>query len=130
MMGSKEIPMRSLVLAATVCALIAAPSLAAAQDHGLEVRSVRTEHQGSRERVVIELSGPAEYRAVPSGEGPARLEIRGAHLAAGVPRDVPGTDGGSLRGLELRTVGNRVIVVADRADGTSATAMREGSRIV
>jgi type IV pilus assembly protein PilQ len=95
-----------------------------------EVRHVRLEKRDGRERLIVELSSPADFRVHPSVEGPARLEVRSATLSRKAPKqlDVSGLD--VIRGVRLEARAGRVFVEVDRALDASATAIREGRRIV
>ncbi len=95
-----------------------------------EVRRVQLEKRDGRERLVVELSRPADFRVHPSVEGPARLEVRGATLSSQAPRSLSGMGLEVIRGVTIKTEGDRVMVEVDRADDSAATAIREGSRIV
>lgn len=95
-----------------------------------EVRRVQLEKRDGRERLVVELSHPADFRVHPSAEGPARLEVRGASLSAQAPRNLTGLGLEVIKGVSLRTSGDRVMIEVERTDDSSATAIREGSRIV
>ena len=94
------------------------------------IDNVHIERRDGRERVVVELSGDARFRVVPSRGGPARLEIRDARIASRVPRQLRGEDDSIVRRVRVRDSQGRVIVEVDRAEGATATAIREGDRIV
>jgi len=94
------------------------------------VRQVHVERRDGRERVVVELSAPAEFRVLPGATGPARLELPGASIAEGAPLAVDGLANGVVRGVRVRRVGDRAVVEVDRTEGASTTAIREGTRIV
>lgn len=94
------------------------------------VEHVTLERRNGRERVVVELDRPAPFRVVPGRLGPARLEIAGGRLARGVPRALEGDERSVVRGLRISQRGGRVRFEADREEGVSATALREGNRIV
>jgi type IV pilus assembly protein PilQ len=103
---------------------------AAAQSREASVRHVGIERRNGRERVVVELDRAAEFRVVPGGSGPARMEIDQAQISADVPSEVKGDGAGVVRGVRVAGRGNRVLVSVDRDDGSSGTAIREGNRIV
>ncbi len=107
----------------------AAPNTAS--DSGVpEVRRVQLEKRDGRERLVVELSRAADFRVHPSSEGPARLEVRGASLSAQAPRSLSGMGLEVIKGVTLKTSGDRVLIEVERTADSSATAIREGSRIV
>ncbi len=107
----------------------AAPNTA--PDSGIpEVRRAQLEKRDGRERLVVELSRPADFRVHPSVEGPARLEVRGASLSAQAPRHLSGMGLEVIKGVTLKTSGDRVMIEVERTQDSSATAIREGSRIV
>ncbi len=94
------------------------------------VRYVGIERRNGRERVVVELDRPTDFRVVPGDTGPVRMEVQNAQLAAGVPSHVSGDSGSVVRGVDVKLDGGRVLLQVDRATGSSATALREGNRIV
>ena len=65
----------------------------AAASGPLAVERVQVERRDGRDRVIVELSRPAGFRVVPGTTGPARLEIEGAALGAGLPRAISGIRG-------------------------------------
>ena len=103
---------------------------ASADSTPLAVRGVHIERRDGRERVIVELSRPSEFRLVPGQRGPARLEIQGARLADGVPDRIAGDSTSLIHGLRVTHTADRTTIEADRENGASATAIREGSRIV
>ena len=94
------------------------------------IENVHIERRDGRERVVVELSGDPRFRVVPGRGGPARLEIRDARLGSRVPRQLRGEDDAIVRRVRVRDSQGRAIVEVDRAEGATATAIREGDRIV
>jgi type IV pilus assembly protein PilQ len=103
---------------------------AAAIPAATEVRKVQLEKRDGRERVVVELNAPGEFRVHPSEKGPARLEIKGATIAASAATSLTGTGLDVIKGVSLRREGDRVFVEVERTPDASATAIREGRRIV
>lgn len=93
-----------------------------------QLTRVSVEKRDGRERVVVELSRPAEFR-VGAGAS-ARLEIKQAVLGEAGKRGVDVAGLSLLRGVALKQEGDRVFVEADRLADASATAIREGNRIV
>jgi type IV pilus assembly protein PilQ len=94
------------------------------------VKQVGIERKNGRERVVIELDRPAEFRIVPGETGPARMELQGAQLGASVPSRIPGSVGAVVRDVRISATGDRVSLSVERGSGSNATAIREGNRIV
>lgn len=96
----------------------------------LAVRGVHIERRDGRERVVVTLSRGAEFRLVPGTIGPARLEVPGATVDESAPRTLSGDARSLIRGVRVRHAGDRAVLEVERASGASATAIREGNRIV
>jgi len=94
------------------------------------VRGVSIERRDGRERVIIQLNRPAEFRVLPTALGRARLELPGVLLDDSVPGRVDGDATSALRSLRISRSSGRVTVDADQGDGATATAIREGNRIV
>jgi len=103
---------------------------AAESNDSVTVRGIHIERRDGRDRVIVEMDRPAPFRVVPQEGGGSRLEIRGARLAADSPRTVQGDRDGSVRRARVHETRGRTVVEVDRADGTTATALREGRRIV
>ncbi|MFK7991331.1 MAG: type IV pilus secretin PilQ [Sandaracinaceae bacterium] len=97
-----------------------------------EVRGIHVERRDGRDRVVVELSRPAEFRTMPVSSGPARLVIRGATVGEGVPARtrVDGGDEMVVRGVRIQRRDGRAVIEVDRLAGARGTAIREGDRIV
>jgi type IV pilus assembly protein PilQ len=94
------------------------------------VRDVILEKRDGRERLVVQLDKPAEFRVYPGREGPARLEIKGTRLGHKVARTLAAEGLSVIQGVELKSQGEGVVVQVARAPDSSGTAIREGSRIV
>lgn len=94
------------------------------------VRDVFIERRNGRERVVIEVGGEVSFRVLPSQGGRARMELPGARLSDSATRQLRGEDGALVRRVRLRESGGRAVVEVDRTSGATATAIREGDRIV
>ncbi len=94
------------------------------------VRDVSIERRDGRERLIIQLDQAAQFRIVPAAVGTLRLELTGARLSDGAPRQVSGDATSALRGVRIARLGDRVIVDAEQGEGATATAIREGNRIV
>ncbi len=96
----------------------------------LTVQRVNIERRSGRERVVVETSGLARFRVVPGNKGPAHLIVYGARMASGLGPKVEGDERSNIRSVAVRQKADRVLIEAERAPGASATAIREGNRIV
>lgn len=94
------------------------------------VRYVGIERRNGRERVVVELDRPAEFRVIPGSGGPARMEVTNAALAEGVPTRIAGESKSVVRAVGVKGESGRVLLEVERSSGSSATALREGNRIV
>jgi type IV pilus assembly protein PilQ len=94
------------------------------------VQYVGIERRNGRERVIVELDRPAEFRIVPGTTGPAKMEVHGAKLGARVPSRVPGEVGAIVREVQIANEEGRVTLSVDRKGIGNATAIREGNRIV
>ncbi len=109
----------------------AAPSPAAAMDgerSPLVLERVRVDMRDGRERVILELSGAARFRVLPRADGPARLEIRDAALAADVARELRRE--GVVRAVRVEPARGRIVIEVDAQEDATATAIRSGRRIV
>jgi type IV pilus assembly protein PilQ len=107
-----------------------APSETVASSGPSTVRAVSIERRDGRERVVVQLDRPTDFRAVPAADGRARLELPGASLADDVPARLSGDASSALRGLRISHANGRVVLDAEQQSGATVTALREGSRIV
>jgi type IV pilus assembly protein PilQ len=107
-----------------------APVEAPAVGDTAQIRYVGIERRNGRERVVIDLDHPTDFRIVPGGTGPARMEIERAAPVAGLPKQIKGDDGSVVRSIQVKPEAGHVTLLVDRAAGGNATAIREGNRIV
>jgi type IV pilus assembly protein PilQ len=103
---------------------------AAPTSAGSRVQRVTLEKRAERERVVIELSAPAEFRILAGGKGPARMELKQADVDPSVGEPLPNDKFTTVRGVRLKREAGRVMIEVDRTPDAQATAIREGSRIV
>ncbi len=101
-----------------------------AQATGPKIEDVHLEHKDGRDRVVIALSGDAEFRVSTRAGAPPRLEVLGARIGSGAKRRVEAPRGSVIRSVELEQKGDRAVVEVHGADGAVGTAIRSGSRIV
>jgi type IV pilus assembly protein PilQ len=114
----------------TAEAPVEAPLAVPAAGDAAQIKYVGIERRNGRERVVIDLDHPTEFRIVPGGNGPARMEIEHSALVEGLPKQIKGDDGSVVRSIQVKPEPGRVTVLVDRAVGGNATAIREGNRIV
>jgi len=94
------------------------------------LRQLSLERREGRERLVIELDRASEFRVIPGNQGPLRLELRGTTLASDVPHELQKAGFELIKGVRAREDGERVMLEVDRAADATATAIREGHRIV
>lgn len=102
----------------------------AGESSGLAVEDVSIERRDGTDRVVVRLSEGAAFRVLDEAGGADRMEIRGANLANGIRRAMPGPDGSAIRNVRVRETDGNTVVEVRRRGGTSGTAMRQGNRIV
>jgi type IV pilus assembly protein PilQ len=95
-----------------------------------EVEHVIIERRNGRDRVVAQLSKPGDFRVLPPANGLSRLEIRGARLSPESVRHLEGDPSSVVRTVDVREQSERVLLEVGVAGGSSATAIREGNRIV
>jgi type IV pilus assembly protein PilQ len=95
-----------------------------------ELRNVSLEKRDGRERVVVQLASPAEFRVLPGTTGPARLEIKGVRVGADAAHKVDTAGLEAIQGVEVKSDGDKVVVEVARGADVSGTAIREGNRIV
>ena len=96
----------------------------------LQIRHVIIERRNGRDRVVAELNRPAAFRVLPGSEGPARLEISGAHIGAEAARHLEGDSASAIKSADLKESADRTVIEVNHTTGTNTTAIREGNRIV
>lgn len=96
------------------------------------IQAVHIERRDGRDRVIVELDRPADFRLEPTTGSTARLAIAGAAVAPDAPREVALAQGDELvvRGARIVERAGRVIVEVDRIGTARGTALREGNRIV
>ncbi len=95
-----------------------------------ELSRIGLEKRDGRERVIVELSNPAEFRVLPSKEGPARLEIKAGSVNPAAKRELDTSGLSLVRGVAIKQSGDRVVVEVERSAESTGTAIREGNRIV
>ena len=119
-----------LVGLSVLVALATGASVQAGDGGALEVKDLIIERRNDRDRIVVELSGPAAFRVLPGNQGPARLEISGARVRPAMKRRFEGEAGSAVKVAEVAERGDRVTIDVQGAMGGSTTALREGNRIV
>ncbi len=97
---------------------------------GARIEDVVLERRDGRERVVIELDGPARFRVDREESGPARLRVMGTRLSPDLRRNYPGLPEGLVRRVRVRYADGGSTIEVEREDGAIGTAIRAGSRIV
>ena len=101
----------------------------------VELRDAHLESRDGRPRLVIQLSHPAPFRMSPEKQGPARLEVLNARLSPKATKVLEWREDQAqgeppLGKITFRQQGGHVVVEAERAAGVTATAIREGRRLV
>jgi type IV pilus assembly protein PilQ len=94
------------------------------------VRDVHLERRDGRDRLVVELDQPAAFRVRTTDDDTSVLEIRNAELASRLRRELRGRGESLVRRVRIDRRGDRAVVEVDRAEHASATAIRQGNRIV
>ena len=110
----------------------AAPVEEPAAEGPASVRRVHVERRDGRDRVIVELSRPAEFRTSPRSTGPAQLVLPGVRIAESAARQLT-VDGGDdlvVRAVRVLDREGRTVIEVDRRGGARGTAIREGNRIV
>ena len=101
-----------------------------AQSGGAKIEDVRLEKKDGRDRVVITVSGDAEFRVSTRAGAPPRLEVLGARIASGTKRRIEAPRGSLLSSIELEQKGDRAVVEVHGAEGAAGTAIRSGDHIL
>jgi len=106
----------------------------AAPSEGTSITNVRFEHQTGRDRVLLDLTGPADWSSLGDSEGRASIELRGARLPDALQRKLDtGAFGGPIRSVATyrRTSDpTRVVVEVERAGSATGAVTREGNALV
>jgi type IV pilus assembly protein PilQ len=95
-----------------------------------KISGVHLEQKDGRDRVIIELSGDAEFRVSTRAGAPPRLEVLGARIGSGTNRRIVAPRGSLLDSVELEQKGDRAVVEVHGAEGAAGTAIRSGDHIV
>jgi type IV pilus assembly protein PilQ len=108
------------------------PSEESAQAGPPAVRRVHVERRDGRERVVVELSSPAEFRTSERPDGAAELILPGARVGDTAQRSlaVDGGENSVVRAVRVVARDGRAVVEVERRSPARGTAIREGNRIV
>jgi type IV pilus assembly protein PilQ len=101
-----------------------------AQSGGPKIEDVRLEKKDGRDRVVITVSGDAEFRVSTRAGAPPRLEVLGARIGSGTKRRIEAPRGSLLSSIELEQKGDRAVVEVHGAEGAAGTAIRSGDHIL
>jgi type IV pilus assembly protein PilQ len=107
----------------------AKPKKAAASD-GAKIEDVRLEHKDGRDRVVIGVSGDAEFRVSTRAGAPPRLEVLGARIGSNTKRRIQAPRGSLIGSIEVEQKSDRAIVEVHGSEGSAGTAIRSGDHIV
>jgi len=94
------------------------------------VRGVTIDRRDGRDRILVDLTGRADFRVTADEGEPARLLVRGARLARGAESPELPTPVVTVEGIRLRETGAGVVVEVDRRGGFRGTAMRRGEDVV
>ena len=94
---------------------VEAPQACHAPGDAAQIKYVGIERRNGRERVVIDLDHPTEFRIVPGGNGPARMEIEHSALVEGLPKQIKGEDGSVVRSIQVKPEPGRVTLQVERA---------------
>jgi type IV pilus assembly protein PilQ len=125
--------LRIRLVSADKTAPMAARAPAGGQVDGPGVNNVRFEHQAAVDRVIIELSGSAEYTES-TENGRSLVEIKNVRLPEALQRKLDtGAFGGPVRAVSTyrrKSDPNRVVIEVDRSDGSSGAVSREGNNVV
>jgi type IV pilus assembly protein PilQ len=107
---------------------------AAVKADGATLTDVRFEHQATRDRIVVDLSGPAEFSAGEGKSGRSTLDLTGVRLPESLQRKLDtAAFGGPVHAVSTyrkNSDANHVVLEIDRAADASGTAAREGNSIV
>ncbi len=107
---------------------------ALAKAEAATLTDVRFEHQPSRDRIIVELSGPADFSAGEGKTGRSTLDLTGVRLPESLQRKLDtGAFGGPVHAVSTyrkNSDPNHVVLEIDRASDASGTAAREGNAIV
>ena len=110
------------------------PGKAAVKAEGATLTDVRFEHQASRDRVIVELSGIADFSAGEGKSGRSTLDLTGVRLPESLQRKLDtGAFGGPVHAVSTyrkNSDPNHVVLEIDRAADSAGSASREGNAIV
>ena len=95
-----------------------------------KISDLHLEQKDGRDRILITLSGDAEFRVSTRAGAPPRLEVLGARIASGTNRRVQAPRGSLFDSIELEQKGDRAVIEVHGAEGAAGTAIRSGDHIV
>jgi type IV pilus assembly protein PilQ len=114
--------------------LPAANSAPPAPKEAISLTHVRFEHQAGRDRILVELTGPAEFASLGESAGRASIELRGVRLPDGLQRKLDtGAFGGPVRAVATfrrNSDPTCVVIEVERAEGALGAVTREGNTLV
>ena len=107
---------------------------AAAKAEGATLTDVRFEHQPSRDRIIVELTGTAEFSAGEGKSGRSTLDLTGVRLPESLQRKLDtGAFGGPVHAVSTYRKNSdptHVVLEIDRSADSAGMAAREGNAIV
>lgn len=107
---------------------------ASTKAEGATLTDVRFEHQPTRDRIIVELSGNAEFSTGEGENGRSSLDLKGVRLPESLQRKLDtGAFGGPVHAVSTyrkNSDPNHVVVEIDRARDAAGSASREGNAIV
>ena len=95
-----------------------------------KISDVHLERKDGRDRILITLSGDAEFRVSTRAGSPPRLEVLGARIGSGTNRRLEAPRGSLFDSIELEQKGDRAVIEVHGAVGAAGTAIRSGDHIV
>ncbi|MFS8066089.1 MAG: type IV pilus secretin PilQ [Byssovorax sp.] len=107
---------------------------ASTKAEGATLTDVRFEHQPTRDRIIVELSGAAEFSTGEGVNGRSSLDLKGVRLPESLQRKLDtGAFGGPVHAVSTyrkNSDPSHVVVEIDRARDAAGSASREGNSIV
>ena len=94
------------------------------------IEEIHLEHKDGRDRVVISVTGDADFRVSTRAGAPPRLEVLGARIGSNAKRRVEAPRGSLLGSIELEQKADRAVVEVHGSEGAAGTAIRSGDRII
>ncbi|MCB9666964.1 MAG: type IV pilus secretin PilQ [Myxococcales bacterium] len=95
-----------------------------------QVQDVHLERRDGRDRVIVELNKPVEFRVIAGVEETTRLELPATSVSSTVQKEIQGARDSLVKTVRVHSERGRAIVEVAREHVGSATVIREGKRIV